>query len=45
MFILTPLLSIKVGKALASSGGALKGAGAVATGAAGAGLVTAGVAK
>jgi len=36
---------LQVGKALASSGGALRGAGAVATGAAGAGLVTAGVAK
>ena len=38
---------LKAGKALASAGGALGGAGAVATvtGAAGAGLVTAGVAK
>ena len=51
--ISTPLSSfegfrhLKAGKALASAGGALGGAGAVATvtGAAGAGLVTAGVAK
>ena len=37
--------STKAGKALASAGGALGTAGAVATGAAGATLVTAGVAK
>ena len=45
--LITSLSSKKAGKALASAGGALGGAGAVATvtGAAGAGLVTAGVAK
>ena len=45
--LITSLSSKKAGKALASAGGALGGAGAVATatGAARAGLVTAGVAK
>ena len=47
VIISTPVSSFKAGKALASAGGALGGAGAIATvtGAAGAGLVTAGVAK
>ena len=47
VIISTPLSSTQAGKALASAGGALGGAGTVATvtGAAGAGLVTAGVAR